>query len=264
MWMKADFLKGRDVFRLSARVGKRTVCAITMNRNRILAGALLLLAVTLVVRTFMPSRGPAEPAVAGDGTPVSARAAPAERAGVRQAAGGAARAVRAQAGGAAAEASPEERAGHASAEKVAGKASEGESAEEVTAARERAVASWDSLVDRLAEREGPPDEEASRRVKEAFDALDPADQMDGIRRSLNLFQDEQFPVLYGILFDKAENAEVLDAIFSDALNRPEEIKNPLMKELVKDKEHPCFFESARILDVIGELVPASGGAATAP
>ena len=77
--------------------------------------------------------------------------------------------------------------------------------------------------------------------------------MDGIHRSLNLFPDEQFPSLYAILYDKTENPEVLDAIFSDALNRPEELKNPLMKELVKDNEHPCFFESARILDVIGEL-----------
>lgn len=42
---------------------------------------------------------------------------------------------------------------------------------------------------------------------------------------------------------------MLDAIFSDALNRPE-IKMPLMRELRKDREHPMFFESARILDVV--------------
>jgi len=41
--------------------------------------------------------------------------------------------------------------------------------------------------------------------------------------------DEQFPALYGLLFDKTQDFEVLDEIFSDALNRPEEIKVPLMK-----------------------------------
>ncbi len=119
-------------------------------------------------------------------------------------------------------------------------------------AREQAVAAWEALVDRLAEQTDVAAADQAPRVKEAFDRLDKQDQMDAIRRSLNLLPDEQFPALYDILFDKTEDPEVLDAIFSDALNRPEEIKNPLMKELVKDKTHPCFFESARILDVIGE------------
>ena len=124
---------------------------------------------------------------------------------------------------------------------------------EVKTPREKAVAAWETLVDQVIEQKNVPVEEQAKRVKEAFDKLDKEDQMDGIHRSLNLFPEEQFPSLYAILYDKTENPEVLDAIFSDALNRPEELKNPLMKELVKDKEHPCFFESARILDVIGEL-----------
>lgn len=128
----------------------------------------------------------------------------------------------------------------------------GSSAERPTP-RDQAVTAWESLVDRVIAQTDVPAAEQAKRVKEAFDQLDKQDQMDGIHRSLNLFPDEQFPALYDILFDKTEDPEVLDAIFSDALNRPEELKNPLMKELVKDKEHPCFFESARILDVIGEL-----------
>lgn len=126
-------------------------------------------------------------------------------------------------------------------------------AAEAKTPREKAVERWESLVDQIIEQKDVPAADQAPRVKEAFDKLDKADQMDGIHRSLNLFPDEQFPALYAILYDKTEDPEVLDAIFSDALNRPEELKNPLMKDLVKDKEHPCFFESARILDVIGEL-----------
>jgi len=133
----------------------------------------------------------------------------------------------------------------------------GTDASEPKTAREKAVEAWVTLVDQLVEQKDASPQEQAARVKEAFDKLDTDDQMDGIHRSLNLLPDEQFPALYGILFDKAESAEVLDAIFSDALNRPEELKNPLMKELVKDKTHPCYFESARILDVIGELEPKS-------
>lgn len=119
--------------------------------------------------------------------------------------------------------------------------------------REKAVENWEKLLDQLVEQKENPTQERVAYVKEVFDKLDRQDQLDNIHHSLNLLPDDQFPALYGILYDKTENPEVLDAIFSDALNRPEEIKNPLMKELVKDKEHPCYFESARILDVIGEL-----------
>lgn len=138
----------------------------------------------------------------------------------------------------------------AEAERPAGTAAEPKQAEEAKTPREKAVAAWESLVDQVIEQKELPAAEQAKRVKEAFDKLDKADQMDGIHRSLNLFPDEQFPALYGILYDKTENPEVLDAIFSDALNRPEELKNPLMRELRKDREHPMFFESARILDVI--------------
>lgn len=127
-------------------------------------------------------------------------------------------------------------------------------------AAEQAVAKWEALVDGLVESKDLPTKESMSQVKETFDKLSKADQMDAINRALNLLPDSQFPTLYGILFDKGEDSEVLDAIFSDALNRPEDIKVPIMKELVQDKQHPMFFESARILDVTGELDNMTGKA----
>lgn len=122
---------------------------------------------------------------------------------------------------------------------------------DLTDERERVAVDWEKLVEDIVANKETPSLDGVKRIKKAFDQLNKADQLDAIRQSLNLFQDEQFSLLYGILFDKQEDAEVLDAIFSDALNRSEDIKTPLMKELVKDKTHPCFFESARILDTIG-------------
>lgn len=129
---------------------------------------------------------------------------------------------------------------------------------EKQAAAEKAVEAWETLVDTLAESTEPVTKERMAKVKEAFDTLDSADQMDAIQRSLNLLPDEQFTSLFGILYDKTENPEILDAIFSDALNRPEEIKVPMMKDFLFDKTHPMFFESARILDVTGELDKMAG------
>jgi hypothetical protein len=92
-------------------------------------------------------------------------------------------------------------------------------------------------------------------VKAAFDRLDPEDQLDGIRMALQLMTDEQFPLLYGILFDMAQPPEVLDAIFSEGLNRPEDVKGSMLRVLLAEKRHPMYFESARILDVMGQLIP---------
>ncbi|MCX6986187.1 MAG: hypothetical protein NT118_15775 [Lentisphaerae bacterium] len=116
--------------------------------------------------------------------------------------------------------------------------------------RMKAVEAWEKQIDDVIARTNVPLEDHAKRVKEVFDKLDREDQVDGIHHGLNLLPDERFPTLYAILYDKSEDPEVLDAIFSDALNRPEEIKLPLMKALRKDREHPMFFESARILDVI--------------
>lgn len=129
--------------------------------------------------------------------------------------------------------------------------------EEKRLAAAKAVEDWEKLVDKLVETQDAPNKERMAEVKEAFDKLNKKDQGEAVTRALNLLQDEQFPSLYGILFDKTENVEILDAIFSDALNRPEDIKVPLMKGLVTDKTHPMFFESARILDVTGELAKMS-------
>jgi hypothetical protein len=115
---------------------------------------------------------------------------------------------------------------------------------------EKAVAAWESLVSQLVEQKAVPTPEYAKHVKAAFDKLDKADQMDCIHQALNLLPDRQFPSLYEILYDKGEDPDVLDAIFSDALNRPEELKMPLLKALSKDRDHPLFFESARILDVV--------------
>jgi len=123
---------------------------------------------------------------------------------------------------------------------------------------EKAVEVWDAFVEKVAERTEVPTVEEATRFKEEFRKLDAADRMDGIQNALNLLPDGQFSLVYPILFDKTESADILDEIFSDALNRDEEIKVPIMKEIYKDKEHPMFVEAARILDATGELDEMNG------
>ena len=134
------------------------------------------------------------------------------------------------------------------------RASAGSDAEdEVSEERIKLVEAWEDFVDKVAEIESAPTTARALQLKREFDKLDKADQLDGIQTSLNLLPDEQFPLLYPILFDKTVDPDILDAIFSDGLNHDEEIKIPMMKEIYKDKTHPMWEEAERILEATGEL-----------
>lgn len=125
--------------------------------------------------------------------------------------------------------------------------------EAISEERIKVIEAWEDFVDKVAEYEGKPTSARALQLKREFDKLDKADQLDGIQTSLNLLPDEQFPLLYPILFDKTVDPDILDAIFSDGLNHDEEIKIPMMKEIYKDKTHPMWEEAERILDATGEL-----------
>jgi hypothetical protein len=125
--------------------------------------------------------------------------------------------------------------------------------EAATAEAIRKVEAWEAMIDEVAELATKPTVERATQIRDMFMGLNKADQMNAITTALHLLPDEQFPLLYTLLFDKTQEFELLDEIFSDALNRPEEIKVPLMKLLMQDKEHPLSNEAGRILDATGAL-----------
>ena len=118
------------------------------------------------------------------------------------------------------------------------------------AAQERAAARWEGLVDAAEEFTAPPTVEMAETFKRAFDAMTPENKAENITYALHMLPDSQFSSLYLILFNKDEDPDILDEIFSDALNREDEIKLPLLKKIREDKEHPMWEEADRILEVI--------------
>jgi len=92
--------------------------------------------------------------------------------------------------------------------------------------------------------------EADRRIARAlFKALPEEQQREETHHAMNLLPDETVSLMYDILFDKTQDEDVIVIIFCDLLNRDESIKNPVLEEIAKDKEHPMFTEAARILDI---------------
>ena len=77
-----------------------------------------------------------------------------------------------------------------------------------------------------------------------------------IHRALNLIPDENVMLLAGVLMDKTADREVVETVYNDILNRDEDVKKPILQEIFKDKTHPCWADTAWILDVTGELPQA--------
>lgn len=85
-----------------------------------------------------------------------------------------------------------------------------------------------------------------------FRRVPKARQDECIHRALNLIPDENVMLLAGVLMDKTMDKEIVETVYNDILNRDEDVKMPILKEIFKDKSHPCWADTAWILDVTGE------------
>ena len=127
-------------------------------------------------------------------------------------------------------------------------------AEEKAEADEQArVDAFDSLVDRWMEpsEKGVTMEDVDEFAA-AFRAVPEESREDGIRRALNLVPDENALLLAGVLMDKSQPREFVELVFNDVLNRAEEVKLPILRQILKDRSHPCWADAAWIFDATGE------------
>ena len=123
--------------------------------------------------------------------------------------------------------------------------------EKAEAAADKMVEEFDALTDKWTEPTSGkmPTMDDIDAFVEKFRKL-PADRKDEcIHRALNLIPDENVMLLAGVLMDKGQDEETVDAVFSDILNRDESVKLPVLREVIKDTKHPCWKTAAWILDV---------------
>lgn len=126
--------------------------------------------------------------------------------------------------------------------------------EKQEAEEEKAVDTFDALTDKWMEPsvKGVTMDEI-KKFCDTFRKVPKARKDECIHRALNLVPDDNVMLLAGILLDKSFDKEIIEAVFNDVLNRDESVKKPIMKEIFKDKSHPCWADVAWILDVTGEL-----------
>ena len=122
------------------------------------------------------------------------------------------------------------------------------------AEEEKLVDAFDDLTDKwmAPSAKGVTMSDIDNFVK-SFSKIPKSRQDECIHRALNLIPDENVMLLAGILMDKTMDKEIVETVYNDILNRDEDVKKPILQQIFKDKTHPCWADTAWILDVTGEL-----------
>jgi len=120
-------------------------------------------------------------------------------------------------------------------------------------AEERLVDAFDALTDKWMEpsAKGVTMADVDAFVRQ-FAAVPKARKEECLQRALNLIPDENVMLLAGVLMDKSQDREFVELVFNDVLNRDEDVKKPILRQIFQDKAHPCWADVAWILDVTGE------------
>ena len=117
---------------------------------------------------------------------------------------------------------------------------------------EKAVETFDNLTDKWQEPAKDVTMDDIDRFLQTFRKIPEKRREECLQRALNLVPDENVMLLAGVLMDKSLGKEMVELVFNDILNRDEDVKRPILQQVFKDKTHPCWADTAWILDVTGD------------
>jgi hypothetical protein len=120
---------------------------------------------------------------------------------------------------------------------------------------EIAYEEWEKVFDGLVKLQNEGNKPTSNQIadfKAAFDKLSDEVKLENIPHAQNLFTDASIEYLTVILFDTKEPKDVLSSIYYDLLNRPEELKMPIIRKLAADKNHPLSEEALDLLVMVDD------------
>jgi len=115
---------------------------------------------------------------------------------------------------------------------------------------------WEQRLDSILTAPGDTSS-ASRALLTAMQGLPAEAQEQYIAHALNLCEDSDFSRAEEIYLRSNTPPSVAEAIFNDALNRPDEVKLPLMAKTMNSPSHPMREEAQGILELYLELEPGA-------
>lgn len=115
---------------------------------------------------------------------------------------------------------------------------------------------WEDRLDELLTNEAD-NATTVRGLVSSMRGLPPEAQEEFAAHAVNLCEDEQFGQLEAVYYNSATPTEVSEIIFNDALNRPDEIKLPMLAKTLRNPVHPMAGEAREILEMYLDLEPGS-------
>ena len=118
------------------------------------------------------------------------------------------------------------------------------------------IVAWEDRLDQLLTAETDP-ATTVRGLVSSMRQLPPEAQEQYAAHAVNLCGDEQFALLGEIYLNAQTPQVVTETIFSDLLNRPDEIKLPLLAKTLRNAAHPMAGEAEEILRMYIALEPGT-------
>lgn len=104
------------------------------------------------------------------------------------------------------------------------------------------------------------DEETSitaRKLIAALPSLPPEAQEEYVAHAVNLCEDGDFAQLEQVYLAANTPPPVVEMIFDDSLNRPDEVKLPMLAKTMRNPSHPMAEEAREILEMYLDLEPGA-------
>lgn len=111
-----------------------------------------------------------------------------------------------------------------------------------------ALGEWDVIVDEiglLSDRAVTREDQV--RINQALKRVPPERRRESVQALLNMVNDDNFVIVHDLLLDRSQSPDVVQAVYHDLLNRPDEVKTPLLKEIAQDATHANALEARQIL-----------------
>lgn len=102
---------------------------------------------------------------------------------------------------------------------------------------------------------------AARKLIATLPQLPPEAQEEYVAHAVNLCEDDEFAQLETVYLATNTPPAVVETIFDDALNRPDELKLPMLAKTLRNPSHPMAGEAREILEMYLDLEPGAAPAA---
>jgi hypothetical protein len=111
-----------------------------------------------------------------------------------------------------------------------------------------APAEWENKIDTVLTAD-TDDSQKAKKILELLPQLPEEGQEEAAEHLANLLPDDQYAAAGQLLTNLKTSEPVMDVLMSDLLNRPNELKLPLLLEMARIPEHPRAEESKDFLEL---------------